>query len=106
MTTIAPAVNWDNLPLMLTAAEAAPIMRLTLNALYVMARQHRIAHVHYGREIRLDRDALRRGDIHSLHSHDPAETQPTSASDLLHLPSRRSSPRRSSQSQSTRVAGR
>jgi excisionase family DNA binding protein len=94
MTSTTPAVNWDNLPLMLTAAEAAPIMRLTLNALYVMARQHRIAHVHYGREIRLDRDALRRGDIHSLHTHDAPSSQPSSQSDPLHLPHRRSSPRR------------
>jgi len=101
----APAADWDDLPLLLTPAEAAPIVRLTVNSLYIMARQHRIAHLHVGGHVRFDRDALRRGDIQSAHIHDPAETQPTSDSDLLHLPSRRPSPRRG-QLDSTRVAGR
>ena len=103
MTATAPAINWDEQPLMLTAARAASLIDMTPNTLYIMARQHRIAHVHYGRDLRFDRDALRRGDTHSLHTHDPAETQPSSHSDLLHLPRRRSSPRRL---ESTRAAGR
>ena len=94
-SSAAPAVNWDALPLLLTPAEALVVMRRkSLNGLYIMARQHRIAHVHYGRDLRFDRDALRRGDTHSSHTHDPAETQQTSQSDPLHLPSRRPSPRR------------
>ena len=105
MTATPRASDWDNLPLLLTVSEAAPIVRITPNALYVMTRQHRIAHVHYGREIRLDRDALRRGDTRSHHTHDAASSQPSSRSDPLQPPRRRPSPRRS-QSQSTRVAGR
>ena len=97
MTATAPAVNWDNLPLLLTAAEAAPIVRLTVNSLYIMVRQHRIAHLHVGGHVRFDRDAFRRGDIRSHHTHEPPATQPTSHSDLppiADLPRRRPSPRR------------
>lgn len=100
MTTHADPVFWDALPLMLTAAEAAPIVRLTPNALYVMARQHRITHVHYGRDVRFDRDDLRRGASPS-HTH---ATIAASEADALH--SSLITPIAPRRRQSTRAAGR
>lgn len=68
--------SWDELPVTLTVREVCRIKRLSRNAVYEMVRRHEIPHEHYGRAIRIDRDALRRGDR-------PNHTHPDTASVVL-----------------------
>lgn len=65
--------DWDDLPTYLTPEEVAQFLRLSLAHIYRMIRRHEIAHTHYGRTIRIDRDGLRGGaKPNHTHASDPS----------------------------------
>ena len=52
-------ISWDDLPLSLTVAEAAKLLRVKPNHVYELVRTHELPHTHLGRAIRIPRDQLR-----------------------------------------------
>jgi excisionase family DNA binding protein len=90
-------INWDAEPLTLTVEDVCRIRRLSRNTVYDLIRMHELPHDHYGRAIRIDREALRRGaQPQHIHTPDPASIPIPGRSSLT-------APRRE---QHTRAAGR
>jgi excisionase family DNA binding protein len=48
----------QNLPLWLTAEEAAEVLRISVGHVYELCRQGAIPHLKIGRTVRIDRDGL------------------------------------------------